>query len=144
MDLSQYFKPWIFQMVAMLLTVTLIPKLELTSVKGLLLIVIAISFVNAYLWDANLFFSMPETLTGRALQLLLVNGAIFWVLVKLLPGIETDGFFPCLLAPLVFTGCSVLAYHYGKSVNWSEVFSQTSTKVIDSSHQLRDHFNTSK
>lgn len=144
MELSQYFTPWIFQLVGMLVTVMLVPKLELTSLKGLLLIVIAISLVNAYLWDATLFFSMPDSLTARTFQLLVVNGMIFWLLVKILPGIEADGFFPCLLAPLVFTGCSVLAYRYGKSVDWSEVFSQTSAQVISMSHQLRDYFQTSK
>jgi len=144
MALGDFFSPWILQLVAMLLTIALIPKLELKSISGLVLLLGAIALVNTFLWDPNLFFSLPSSFTFRAAQLLVVNGLIFWLLVKILPGVETEGVLPCVLAPVLFTCCSVLAHQYAGKVDWSDVFAKTSTFALAASEQLKAYFNSAK
>ena len=92
----------------MMVTALLIPRLTITSIFGALGIVIGIALVNAKLWDAALFFSVPDSFTVHTATLLIANGLIFWILVKLLPGIQVEGLLPALAAPVVFTGCSML------------------------------------
>src|SRR3990172_11967686 len=94
---------WILQTGAMMLTALLIPKLRITSLLGASLTVLALGLLNATLWDAALFFQIPHAFSTQALVLLAANGAIFWILVKILPGIEIDGVLPALAAPIVFT-----------------------------------------
>lgn len=106
----------------MILTAWIIPRLRVTSIFGALLMVVCLAFVNSKVWDAALFFKVPDSLTVQTGLLFLTNGLIFWVLVKLLPGIEVDGIFPALAAPIVFTFSSVLIAKYGTQINWSEVF----------------------
>jgi putative membrane protein len=112
---------WLLQTVAMMITALLIPRMRITSIFGAFGIVVALAFVNATLWSAALFSAIPDSPTVQALVLVLTNGAIFWILCKLLPGIEIGGILPAIVAPIVFTFVSVLAARYAADVDWSEV-----------------------
>ena len=108
---------WGLQTIAMMLTALVIPRMKITSIFGALGIVLALGLVNATVWDTALFFSVPSTFSRQALTLLLSNGVLFWVLVKLLPGIEIEGFAPAFVAPVVFTALSLLISAYGRDLD---------------------------
>jgi uncharacterized membrane protein YvlD (DUF360 family) len=116
------YKYWLLQTCAMMLTALLIPRLTVTGPFGACVGVLGLGLVNATIWDAALFFSLPESLTLRAGLLFLANGILFWVLVKLLPGIEVQGLLPALIAPVVFTVTSVLIAMYAPMMDWSGLF----------------------
>lgn len=121
---------WVLQTLAMGVTALLIPKLRITGIFGAFKIVAALAFLNATLWDAALFFSIPDAVSTHAALLLLINGVIFWILVKLLDGIEVDGLLPAIVAPVVFTGLSLLIDQYGAMVDWNKVY-ETTLSVIE-------------
>ncbi len=125
---------WILQAIGMWLTTIIIPRLRITGVSGAFLIVIALAMVNATIWDAALFFSIPDMFTAHAMTILLANGVVFWVLVKILPGIEVDGILPAIAAPVVFTLVSLFVNEYLKDVDWI-VLGKT---AIESLAGLRD------
>jgi uncharacterized membrane protein YvlD (DUF360 family) len=112
---------WGLQTVAMMLTALVIPRMKITSIFGALGIVLALGLVNATVWDTALFFSVPSSFSGHALTLLAANGVIFWVLVKMLPGIEIEGFAPAFVAPVVFTALSLAISSYGRDVDLIEL-----------------------
>ncbi|MCO6430074.1 MAG: phage holin family protein [Deltaproteobacteria bacterium] len=116
------FNYWILQSIAMGITCFLIRGLSLSSPLGALFIVLGLAFVNSFAWDAALFFSIPDRFTYHAALLLLMNGLIFWLLVKLLPGIEVRGILPALIAPVVFTITSMLIEKYGNDLSVGAVF----------------------
>jgi len=126
---------WFLQSLAMALTALLIPGLRVTSVFGALATVVALALVTATVWDAALFFSVPHAVSTQMVVLLVSNGVIFWVLVKLLPGIEVDGILPALAAPVVFTLVSLLVSNYGREIDWGQLLSWLSDRV----RSLRDH-----
>jgi putative membrane protein len=109
---------WVLQTVAMMLTALFIPGLRITGFFGATLTVVALAFVNATIWDAASFLSIPTGLTAQVAVLLVANGVIFWVLVKLLPGIEIHGVLAALAAPVVFAGVSLLISENGRDVDW--------------------------
>jgi uncharacterized membrane protein YvlD (DUF360 family) len=127
---------FILQTIAMMITALLIPRLRITSITGALGAVLALAFVNATIWDAALFFNVPDSLTTQTLLLFLANGTIFWVIVKVLPGIETDGFLPALIAPVVFTFTSVIIDAYGRTIDWVAVGEWVVRTVSD----IRNYF----
>ena len=129
---------WALQTLAMMITALLIPRLRITSLFGALGTVVALSFVNAHLWDAALFFQLPKGFTTQAGTLFLANGLIFWILVKLLPGIEVDGFVPALIAPLVFTIASMIINEYGKDIDWIAL----GKMLLELARSVRDYFLT--
>ena len=112
---------WGLQTVAMMLTALVIPRMKITSIFGALGIVLALGLVNATVWDTALFFSVPSSFSRHALTLLAANGLLFWVLVKLLPGIEIDGFAPAFVAPVVFTALSLAISAYGRDLDLLEL-----------------------
>lgn len=128
--ISLNFNYWVLQTLAMLLTALLIPGLKVTSPLGAFGAVVALALVNAKLWDAALFFHIPDQLTTQVLLLLLANGAIFWIIVKLLPGIEVKGVIPALVAPVVFTVSSVIISTYLQDVDWAKVWNHVQSFVI--------------
>lgn len=113
---------WILQSIAMMLTALFIPKLKVSSLLGPILAVISISLVNAFLWDPSLFFELPNSLSSRALTVLVTNGVIFWIVVKALPGIEIEGILPALIAPVVFSVMSMLISKYAPMIDWVALF----------------------
>ena len=113
---------WLLQTVAMMLTCALIPKLRVSGPFWAFVTVITLAFINSKVWDAALFFEIPNTFTIQTVSLFLVNGLIFWVVVKLLPGIEVDGLVPALVAPVVFTFLSLIISEYHDKIDWSAVF----------------------
>ena len=120
--MSLNFSYWTVQTIAMLVTTWLIPRLKVTSFTGATSAVVCISLMNAFVWDADLFHFLPTAFTMKTFALLLINGVLFWIIVKILPGIEVHGVLPALLAPLVFTLCSLVAGEFARDVDWSEVF----------------------
>jgi putative membrane protein len=112
---------WVIQTIAMAVTALLIPNLRITSIFGPILAVAALSAINFSVWSSDLFSALPNTLSTQALTLFTVNGAIFWIVVKIIPGIESKGFLPVLLAPIVFTTCSVFLPQVITQVNWQAV-----------------------
>jgi len=133
------FNYWILQTIAMLITAFLIPRLRITSIFGALFIVIALAFVNSKIWDAALFLQIPDHFTYQSVLLVLTNGFLFWVLVKLLPGIEVDGFLAALAAPIVFSATSLLIAHYHHYINWGDILDRAITVL----QNLRQYFEQS-
>lgn len=133
---SEIVTHWFLQSLAMGLTAFLIPKLRVTSIFGALIAVFALALINATLWNPDLFFFIPNEWSYHVGSLLLANGLIFWLVVKLAPGIEVDGILPALIAPVVFTVLSVLINEYGTQVNWAELFS----RLFERTQEVRDTF----
>jgi putative membrane protein len=115
------FQRWLFQIVAMVVTAFTLPGLKITSIVGPVLAVVALAFVNTYVWSAALFFQFPDSLSLHAIVLLFANAVIFWLLIKVLPGIEINGVISALIAPIIFSVISVLIETYGVSVPWGEL-----------------------
>lgn len=120
---------WIMQTVAMLLTALLIPRLRIHGPLPALLTVVCLAFFNSHFWDAALFFNLPTGLSQTTLVLFALNGVFFWILVKLLPGIEVKGFLPALIAPIVFTLCSLGIDRYGSQVDWPAVYNRSTATI---------------
>jgi putative membrane protein len=129
---------WGLQTVAMMVTALLIPRMRITSLFGALGIVLALGLVNATVWDTALFFSVPSSFSQQALTLLASNGLLFWILVKLLPGIEIEGFGPALVAPVVFTALSLAISTYGRDLDLMDAGRRAATLVSD----IRDRLQT--
>lgn len=111
----------ITQTIAVMLTALLIPHLRITSLSGAVLTVLGLSWINSNLWNNDLFFSLPDSLTYQALIIFFVNGLIFLALVKILPGIEVTGILPAIIAPVVFTLVNLAIKNYGHLIDWSAI-----------------------
>ena len=109
---------WIFQTIAMMLTAAILPGLKITSILGTFATVVALAYVNTKLWDAALFFHIPDNISYQAIALVLANAFIFWAIVKLLPGIEIESLLSAVLAPLLFAASSIGISVIAPKIDW--------------------------
>ena len=116
---------WLFQTIAMMLTGWVVPGFKVVNPIGALLMVVALAFFNAHIWDAALFFEVPDSLTSRTLTLLIANGVIFWLLVKILPYIEISGCIAAIVAPVAFTVLSIGIGYAGENIDWVKTYEST-------------------
>jgi putative membrane protein len=121
----------LLQTVSLMITAFLIPKFTVSGPLGALLAVIVLFLLNGTLWNAKLFFAVPDSFTVKAAVVLIANGLLFWIVVKILPGIEVYGFWPAFIAPVVFSITNLFVVHYGRQVNWNELFQQATVAVTD-------------
>jgi len=124
------------QSVALVITAAIIPGLRVTSIFGPILMVIALSITNKYLWDQTLFQTIPHEVTYNTLKLLFANGLVFWVLVKLLPGIEIEGILPALVAPILLTFVGVYVMDFGGRIDWVQVLTKIKDIILGFKVQL--------
>jgi putative membrane protein len=113
---------WIMQTLAMMLTAMLLPGVRVTGPLGAFVAVAGLAFFNAHLWNAALFFQVPDSLSIQAAALLVTNGALFWIIAKILPGIEVTGALSAFAAPVVFTLCSIFISRYTTTIDWRQVW----------------------
>jgi hypothetical protein len=125
---------FLMQVLAMLLTCLFIPRLKVTSIFGAVFMVLSISFINRTLWDDHMFNMIPLDKTQSTIYLFLANGVIFWLLVKILPGIEVSGILPALVAPVVFSITNLAVTEASKNIDWKKV----SVIAVDKVHIIRD------
>jgi uncharacterized membrane protein YvlD (DUF360 family) len=143
MDLSFFnINFWILQSIAMGLTALFIPRLKITSFFGATQMVIALALVNSHIWDTALFFSVPDSFTTHALVLLGSNAVIFWVLVKVLPGIEVSGILPAVVAPVVFSVISLFLNAYGSKIDFLDLAEKGITMVQSAREDLKSDSET--
>lgn len=133
------FKTWLLQTVAMALTALAIPGLKITGPIGAFLAVAALAYLNTSFWDWALFLKLPDSFTLKAALLVLTNGLLFWVIVKLLPGIEVEGVVPALVAPIIFAILSVAVPIISGHIDWSKF----GAEAIALSEKLRLFFQDS-
>ncbi len=130
---------FLLQAIAIVITSALIPKLRITSLLGPILMVAGISALNTYLWDRTLFEAIPNNFNTKAITLFFANGFFFWLLVKLLPGIEVDGILPALAGPVVFTLVSLAVREYGTQINWEGLYFGIRDFILKSKLELMPH-----
>jgi uncharacterized membrane protein YvlD (DUF360 family) len=126
---------WLLQTIAMIITCLLTPGLSLSNPLGAVAAVVALAFVNANIWDAALFFQVPNSLGIHSAVLLISNAVIFWTVIKILPWIQIHGCLPAIIAPVIFTITSLLLRNSGDYINWSKVDSKAGSAV----HDLKDY-----
>lgn len=114
----------VLQTIALLITAFLLPKFQVHGPISGFIMVALLSFINNHLWDAALFYSIPDSFTTQTVVTFLTNAVLFWVLAKSLPGVAIQGLWPALIAPVVLTGVSLLTYKYLRDVDWMHVVDQ--------------------
>lgn len=119
------------QVVAMALTALLLPRLTISSFLGPVAAVLVLSVINVLYWDVELFQFIPMSFNTRVLSLLAINGAIFWIVVKLVPGIEVKGFFPALTAPVLFSAITILLTIYLPDISFTDIFTLLANLLRD-------------
>ena len=119
------------QTIAMLITAFLIPRFTVEGPISALKFVLVLALINTTIWNTTLFGALPDSATAHTLTVVLANGALFWILAKVMPGVAIDGLLPAVAGPIVFSVVSALTFAYGKDVDWIGVFNTIGNQVSE-------------
>ena len=134
-ELANFF---VLQVVAMFVITLLIPRLKITSLFGAIGIVGALAVVNSTLWDSSLFHAIPDFSNSKSLALIGVNGVVFFILVKVLPGIEMKGILAAFLAPIAYTFATILIQSYAPTFDVFDAVDKVRTWFGDTKSWIED------
>jgi uncharacterized membrane protein YvlD (DUF360 family) len=117
------FRPFDFfaQVAAVVATCAVIPRFKITGLLGPVLLVLALGFINTVYWSPKLFYALPNSFSMQTIALMVINGGIFWALVKILPDLEIKGLFAAIASPITFSLLSALISTYGRDIDYAAV-----------------------
>jgi putative membrane protein len=94
---------WLINAAALYAAVSLIPGIEASSTRAILIAAVIIGLVNATLKPIAVLLTLPITLVTLGLFYLVVNGAMFYLVAALTPGLELAGFGSAAVGAIVMS-----------------------------------------
>ncbi len=99
---------WVLLAIGVLLGAALVPGIRYDGAGTLFLVVLLLSFLNAFLKPLLLLFTLPFIMLTMGLGILLINAVLFLVAGRLVPGFEVAGFGSAFLGALVISVVGLL------------------------------------
>lgn len=135
------------QTAAICITAFLLPGLTIRSFFAPVFAVLILGYVNTQIWDAALFLQVPNTLTMHALSLILCNGLLFWLVIKILPGFDISGILPAILGPILFSLTSLAISTYFQKYTLTETLQTVNEyvapikeKVVEQVEEVKEEY----
>lgn len=96
--------------VAVYLTVNLVPGIMVTGWETMLIVAIVWSVIVAVIRPVLHILSLPITIITLGLFSFILNALLFWAMELIVPGFDVAGFFPALLGSIVLSIISWLVH----------------------------------
>ncbi len=92
---------WLVIAIALWVTAAILPGVGFASTQALAIAAIVLGLVNALVRPVLTILTLPITILTLGLFYLLVNGFVFFLASKIVPGFEVAGFWWAVLGALV-------------------------------------------
>lgn len=92
---------WLVNAAALYVAVALVPGIEATDTRAILIAAVVIGLINATLKPIAVLLTLPLTILTLGLFYLCVNGAMLYLTAALTPGFELAGFGSAVLGAIV-------------------------------------------
>lgn len=116
-DISEFFTPgwltriltiWAFEVAGLLLIVAILPGLTVANWTTAIWTILIIGLVNALIWPALIYFTVPFTVLTFILATLMLNIFFIWSSGQIDPGFESTGYWSISLGALGLTFINTL------------------------------------
>ena len=92
---------WLISALAVMLVAYLVPGITVTGFLSALLVALVLGFANAIVRPVLVFLTLPITVLTLGFFVLIINGFLFMVTAKIVPGFTVDGFAPAFIGSIV-------------------------------------------
>jgi putative membrane protein len=99
---------WVVNTIALFLTATLVPGIEVDDITTLILAALVVGLVNALIKPLVHLISLPITIITFGIFALVINAAMLGLAAWLVPGFNVDGFLPAFLGAIVLAVISAI------------------------------------
>lgn len=94
---------WLANAAALLILAYLLPSVQVASFSTALLVAVVLSLINLLLRPILVLLTLPVTLLTFGLFLLVINGAMFLLVDKLVDGFHVGGLWPAIYGSLIYS-----------------------------------------
>lgn len=94
---------WLINTVALLAVSYLMSSVQVASFGAALIAAGVLGLVNAFIRPLLVILTLPVTLLTLGLFIFVINGALFLAVANLLDGFQVAGFWPAVLAAILFS-----------------------------------------
>ena len=92
---------WVLSAVIIMLTAYLVPGITVSGFLSALLVVLAITVVNAFIKPLIKITSLPFNAVVLAIFTLVINALLFMLVGMVVPGFAVDGFVSALIGSII-------------------------------------------
>jgi len=94
---------WALNSFALFFVMKLVSGIQIDRFQDLLLATLVLGLLNAFLRPIIILLTLPVTLLTLGLFTLVINGLMFYIASRLVPGFHVTGFGAAFLAALLFS-----------------------------------------
>jgi putative membrane protein len=94
---------WLINAVALIAVSYLMPSVQVTSFGAALIAALVLSVVNTIIRPILVLLTLPVTILTLGLFIFVINGLLFLAVAHLLEGFQVAGFWPAVLAAIVYS-----------------------------------------
>jgi putative membrane protein len=98
-----FFVRWWVNIIALLAVVLLVPGIHVDKFETALLAALALGLVNAFLRPALIAFTLPLNVLSLGFFTLLINGFLFLLVSRIVPGFAVTSFWNAVWGALAFS-----------------------------------------
>ncbi|HCJ67353.1 MAG TPA: hypothetical protein DHV62_08550 [Elusimicrobia bacterium] len=106
--MDNFFIKWLVNVVALLIVVKIIPGIKVDRWTTAILSALMLGLVNAFLRPLVILFTLPLNILSLGLFTLVINGFMFYLVSKLVPGFTVSSFWNAFWGALLFSIISFL------------------------------------
>jgi putative membrane protein len=94
---------WLLNALALLAVAYLMPSVRMESFGAALIAALVLGLANALVRPILVLLTLPVTVLTLGLFLLVINGAVFLGVARLVSGFEVAGLWPAILAAILYS-----------------------------------------
>jgi putative membrane protein len=99
---------WIINALAIFIVVHIVKGIEVSSTAVVLVIAFVLGVINAFLRPFIILITLPINILTLGLFTLFINGALFYMVSKIVKGFVITGFWPAFWGYIIFSIISSL------------------------------------
>jgi putative membrane protein len=111
---------WLVITVAILLASTIVPGIQVASLKTAIIAAAILGIINVFLRPVLLVLTLPLTILTLGVFAFVINALMLLLVAHFVPGFEIDGFFSAFMGALIISIVSWIANRFIKIPNGNQ------------------------
>ncbi|MDD5197177.1 MAG: phage holin family protein [Candidatus Omnitrophica bacterium] len=106
---------WLINALAIFIVAHIVKGIEVSSTPVVLVIALALGIINAFLRPLVILVTLPLNILTLGLFTLFINGALFFLISKIVKGFVITGFWPAFWGYILF---SIISFLLSSLIIW--------------------------
>ncbi|MDD3274934.1 MAG: phage holin family protein [Candidatus Omnitrophica bacterium] len=106
--MAEFLARWIISSISLFIVVNIVKGIEVSNAMTILAIALVLGIINAFLRPFIILITLPINILTLGVFTLFINGALFFLVSKIVKGFVITGFWPAFWGYILFSIISFL------------------------------------